>query len=464
MTSQPIAKTMSHAGHARAILVLGVPLMGGHLAQMAIGLTDTVMIGWYGAEELATVTLATTLFMTLFLFGSGFAWAVMPMVAKYQAEGDDQGVRRSTRMGLWLSALFCAAVFPLLWWAEPLLLALGQLPQVAAEAQVYLRVLVFGLLPAMVTMTLKSYLAALERTQVVFWVTVVAVPFNALANYALIFGEFGFPELGLRGAALASLSTHVFSALVTVGYIVLRVPQHSLFQRLWKSDRAMFGAVFRLGWPIGLTTLSEVGLFAASAIMMGWLGTVPLAAHGIALQLASMMFMLHLGLSNAATVRAGNAFGRRDWLHMARGGAVALGLSGLVSLLTIALFLSVPEPLVALFLDPADPVRDEIIRLGTVLLAVAAVFQLVDGAQVVALGLLRGVQDTRVPMWFAALSYWGLGLPAAYLLGIELDWGGAGIWAGLVVGLAVAAILLNHRFWRRILPRLSRLAAADTTA
>jgi MATE family multidrug resistance protein len=453
------AAQMSYPAHVRAILVLGVPLVGGHMAQMGIGLTDTIMVGWYGAEALATVTLANTLFFTLFLFGCGFAWAVMPMVASYAAEGDNRQVRRATRMGLWLSALFCVVMFPLLWWSEALLRALGQTPDIAAEAQVYLRVLAFGLLPALVTMTLKSYLAALEKTQVVFWVTVVALPYNALANYALIFGNFGFPELGLQGAAIASLSTHVVSMLVVVAYILAFVRTHSLFQRLWKPDNEMFAQVFRLGVPIGLTSLSETGLFAASAIMMGWLGTIPLAAHGIALQLASMLFMLHLGLSNAATVRAGNAFGRRDWPHMARGGVVALALSACVAAITMVLFVALPEPLIAVFLDPEDPARADIIEMGITLLILAAVFQLVDGAQVVVLGLLRGVQDARVPMVYAAVSYFGIGLPAAYVLGFVLDWGATGIWIGLVLGLAGAAVLLNHRFWFRMMPDLSRLAA-----
>ena len=450
---------MSYPAHVRAILVLGVPLVGGHIAQMGIGLTDTIMVGWYGAEALATVTLANTLFFTLLLFGCGFAWAVMPMVASYAAEGDNRQVRRATRMGLWLSALFCVVMFPLLWWSEALLRALGQTPDIAAEAQVYLRVLAFGLLPALVTMTLKSYLAALEKTQVVFWVTVVALPYNALANFALIFGNFGFPELGLQGAAIASLSTHVVSMLVVVAYILAFVRTHSLFQRLWKPDNEMFAQVFRLGVPIGLTSLSETGLFAASAIMMGWLGTIPLAAHGIALQLASMLFMLHLGLSNAATVRAGNAFGRRDWPHMARGGVVALALSACVAAITMVLFVALPEPLIAVFLDPEDPARADIIEMGITLLILAAVFQLVDGAQVVVLGLLRGVQDARVPMVYAAVSYFGIGLPAAYVLGFVLDWGATGIWIGLVLGLAGAAVLLNHRFWFRMMPDLSRLAA-----
>jgi MATE family multidrug resistance protein len=455
---------MTYPAHIRAVLVLGLPLVGGHMAQMAIGLTDTIMVGWYGVEALATVTLANTLFLTLFLVGCGFAWAVMPMVAKYVAEDDEKKVRRATRMALWLSALFCVFVFPLMWWSDALLRQLGQTPAIAANAQIYLRVLAFGLLPALVTMTLKSYLAALEKTQVVFWVTIVAVPFNALMNYALIFGNFGMPELGLKGAAIASLSTHVFSSAVVIGYIMIFVPQHSLFQRIWRSDPDMFAQVFRLGWPIGLTSLSETGLFAASAIMMGWLGTIPLAAHGIALQLASMSFMLHLGLSNAATVRAGNAFGRRDWEHMTRGGLVAFTMSVLIALSTIVLFVAFPEALISVFLDPDDPARAEIISAGVILLILAAVFQLVDGAQIVALGLLRGVQDTRGPMILAAIAYFGVGLPAAYILGFPMGWGGAGVWTGLVIGLAVAAGLLSYRFWFRTIPGLTRLAAQGATA
>jgi MATE family multidrug resistance protein len=222
--------------------------------------------------------------------------------------------------------------------------------------------------------------------------------------------------------------------------------------------------VFKLGVPIGLTSLSETVLFASSAIMMGRLGMVPLAAHGIALQLASMTFMLHLGLSNAATVRAGNAFGRKDWSHMARGGVVALALSAFIAVLTIVLFVALPEPLIAAFLDPDDPARAEIISMGITLLILAAIFQLVDGAQVVALGLLRGVQDAGMPMILAAVSYFGIGLPAAYVLGFVADWGATGIWIGLVLGLTVAAVLLNNRFWFQMIPNLSRLAAPAANA
>ncbi|MEM9551466.1 MAG: MATE family efflux transporter [Pseudomonadota bacterium] len=441
---------MSYAAHSRAILVLGLPLIGGHLAQFAIGLTDTVMLGWYGVEALAAVTLAGSYFFTLFLMGSGFAWAVMPMVARFHAEDDETGVRRSARMGLWLSLLYGFAAMPILIWSEPILLAMGQEPTVAADAARYLNVAGWGIFPALIVMVLKSYLAALERTQIVLWITVLAAVMNAITNYALIFGNWGAPELGVIGAAVASVVTQLVSLAGVILYVLFVVPEHALFQRIWRPDWEMFARVFRLGVPIGLTTLSEVSLFAASAIMMGWLGTIPLAAHGIALQLASATFMVHLGLSNAATVRAGNAFGRRDRDHLKRGAVAVTGMSLAMACLTIILFLTLPEPLIALFLEREDPAFDQIIALGVGLLAVAALFQLMDGAQVIALGLLRGLQDTGRPMVIAALSYWAVGMPASYVLGFVLGWEGFGVWLGLVAGLFVAAILLSWRFWANV--------------
>jgi MATE family multidrug resistance protein len=206
--------------------------------------------------------------------------------------------------------------------------------------------------------------------------------------------------------------------------------------------------VFRLGWPIGLTLLSESGLFMATMVMMGWLGPNSLAAHGIAIQICSATFMVHIGLSQAATVRAGRAWGLGDTANLRLAGFAALILSGVMVALTIAGFLLLPEVLVGAFLDPADPLRPEIIALGASLLAVAALFQLADAGQVMALGLLRGTQDTRVPMIYAVISYWLLGLPAAWVLGFPLGFGGEGVWAGLVVGLAFAAVLMMTRFWR----------------
>jgi MATE family multidrug resistance protein len=440
---------MTYPGHAKAIAVLGLPLIGGHLAQFAIGLTDTVMLGWYGVEALAAVTLASSYFFLFFMLGSGFAFAVMPMVAASAASGDETSIRRTTRMGLWLSIGFAVLVMPFMLWSGQILQLLGQNEEVASLAAQYLRVAGWGLFPALLVMVLKSYLAALERTQIVLWITLVSALTNGVINYVLIFGNWGAPELGMMGAAIASVVSQCIALVAVVIYVAMALPEHSLFRRFWRPDWEMYRRVFILGFPIGLTVLSEVSLFAASAMMMGWLGTIPLAAHGIAITVASGAFMLHLGLSNVATIRAGNAFGRQDRAHMARGAVVVTILSIATALVTTVVFLLAPVPLISLFMEYDDPARDDILAIGVGLFAVAALFQFVDGAQAIALGLLRGVQDTGVPMALAALSYWVVGIPMSYLLGFVFGLGGIGIWLGLVFGLASAGAFLMFRFWRR---------------
>lgn len=443
------AASLGFPQHLRATLVLGLPLAGSHLAQVAIQLTDAAMLGWYDVEALAGEVLGGTLFFVLLIMGSGFAWAVMPMVATAAGTGDETEVRRVTRMGLWISTLFGLAALPVFLVSERLFLALGQVPVAAGLAQDYLAILGPGLVPALLVMVLKSYLAALERTRIVLWTTLVAVAVNAFGNHALIFGNWGAPELGLRGAALSSIIVHLVWMATLVVHAGRARPEHELFKRLWRPDGEAFGRVFRLGWPIGLTNLAEVGLFAASSVMMGWLGTLPLAAHGIALQIASTVFMVHLGMSNAATIRAGRAMGRGDRIGLRRGAFAALLLSGVTVLATVVLFLSLPGTLIGLFLDPASPDRAAVMAIGTGLLAAAALFQLADASQVMALGLLRGVQDTRVPMVIAGVSYWLVGMPLSYVLGFGIGWGGIGVWLGLAAGLAVAGILMMARFWRR---------------
>lgn len=434
--------------HARASLLLSLPLVGSHLAQSMVNVADTLMLGWYNVTALAAGVLGTSAFFTVFVVGSGFAFAVMPLVAEAAAKGDERQVRRVTRMGLWLSVLFGVLIYPLFWFSGPILRGLGQDPQIAALAQEYLRIAGAGMVPALLVMVLKSYLAALERAQVVLWITLAGAVGNAGLNWLLIFGNAGFPEMGVQGAATATVVLNCAMTLALAVYARLSLPDHQLFVRLWRPDWEAFARVYTLGWPIGLTHLAETGLFSATAIMMGWIGTVPLAAHGIALQIASMTFMVHIGLSQAATVRTGQALGQRDVPNLLRGGQVAMGLSLAMVALTVALFLGIPETLIGVFTDPRDPARAAVIAAGVSLLAVAALFQLADAAQVMTLGLLRGVQDTRIPMLIAAFGYWAIGAPASYLLGFVAGWGGVGVWMGLVIGLAVTAGLLAWRFWR----------------
>lgn len=440
----------TYGAHLRAMVALSLPLIGSNLAQMALHVTDTVMLGWYGVKELAAVVLGASSFFILFILGAGFAQAVMPMVASALGRGDETQVRRDTRMGLWLSILFGVAVYPVFWWSGPILIALHQAPDVAALAQDFLRIAGLGMVPALLIMGLKSFLSALERAGVVLWATLAGVLCNIVLNWMLIFGNWGAPELGVKGAATASVVTQVLTLLVMVAYAGLHrdFRRFRLFQRFWRPDWPAFVQVYRLGWPIGLTGLFESGLFEAAALMMGWIGTNELAAHGIALELAAITFMCHLGLSNAATVRTGRYYGAGDHQALRDGARVSLVLSAIFAAIIIAIFLTFAGPLIRLFLDMSNPEAPAIVAYGTLLLACAALFQLADAAQVMALGFLRGVKDTRVPMVIAAASYWLIGIPVSYVLAFPLGYGGVGLWLGLVVGLAVAAVLLMLRFWR----------------
>ncbi len=442
------ASAQTYPQHFRAVLKLGLPLIASNLAQFAIHMTDTIMLGWYDVTALAAVTIASTMFFVLFIVGAGFGFAVTPLVAAAAEADDTQTARRVTRMAVWLSIFYGVAVSLPFIFSERIMLAIGQEPVVAAAAQEYLHIAVLGMIPALIVMALKSFLAGLEHTAIILWSTILAAILNAVVNYLLIFGNFGAPELGLRGAAIASVLLQVATVVVLLAYIHRRLPQFELFRNALRPDPAVMARVFRLGVPIGLTSLAEGGLFAASAVMMGWIGELELAAHGIAIQLASVMFMVHIGLSQAATIRAGRALGRADEPGLRQGGLAAIALSAAFVVFTIILFLTIPELLVGAFIDPDEPQRAALLQIGVALVAVAALFQAVDALQVMALGLLRGVQDTAVPMVMAVVSYWIIGLPASYALAFVYGMGPVGLWLGLVVGLTVAGVLMSWRFWR----------------
>lgn len=443
-------RRLTYLGHAKAILVLGLPIIGSHLAQMLLHVTDTVLMGRYGVEPLDAVVLGGSSFFVLFILGSGFGIAVMGMVASALGRGDEVLVRRETRMGLWLSILYSLLTVPVFWWSGAILQRFGQNPEVAVLAEQFLRIAGFGMAPALVIMVLKSYLAALERTQVMLWVTLAGVGVNFAIAWTLIFGHFGMPELGVRGAAISSLVTQCLTCVLLGLYAAFQRDSRRfhLFRRFWRPDWVSFRQVARIGLPAGLTGLAESGLFTGASIMMGWIGTVELAAHGIAMQIAALAFMVHMGLSNAATVRVGRADGERDRQAMRDSALTATVLSLGFGLAMVTLFLSLPHLLIGAFLDMAKPDAGAILAFGTTLLAMAALFQIFDAMQVIALGLLRGVQDTRGPMWIAAVSYWLVGMPISYAMAFVAGYGGPGLWLGLATGLAAAAGLLMLRFWR----------------
>ena len=440
---------LSYTEHARRLLTLGLPLVGASLAGFSIHMTDTIMLGWYDVTSLAAATVATGLWFITFIVGAGFGRAVTPMVAEAVEQGDETRARRVTRMALWLSAIYSVLLVVPFMYGEQVLLAMGQAPAVAAEGGLYLRIAVLGMFPAMGAQVLRSYLGALELTAIQLWITLVALVANGVVNYALIFGNLGAPELGIEGAAIASVVIQILQMIALGIYVQYKRPDAELFRRIWKSDNEAMGQVFRLGLPIGLTSFAEGGLFTASSVMMGWIGEIELAAHGIALQLTAFMFMFHVGMSEAATIRASRQFGSRNEVELRRGAVTAYAVSLSFGVMVVAIFLLVPGFLVGLFLDPDEPARDAVLGLGVVLVMLSALFQFVDAAQIVALSVLRGVQDTRVPMWLAILSYWVVGVPASYAMAFTLGWGPAGLWLGLTVGLGLAALSLGWRFWAR---------------
>ena len=447
----PAVRDNSWATHVRGTLVLGVPLIGAQLATSAIGVTDTVMMGWLGVEKLAGGVLATQMHFVVWLFGAGFAFAIIPLAASAHGSDDVRGVRRSVRMGIWaVTFYFFLSLIPL-WFAKDIMLLLGQEEVVAIIVEQYLRIAMWSTLPLLLFFCMRSLLTVFEFGKIILWASVSTAVLNAVFNYAFMFGNFGAPEMGVRGAAVGTLLTQivVFSGGLIYMLRNAEIAPYEIFVRIWQPDWSALAEILRIGWPISFGILAEISLFIGASIMMGWIGTVPLAAHGIALQLATITFMIPLALSNVATVRVGKALGRKDWLGLERAGISVLVISISFAVFGAIVFFAMPETLVQLFLDESMPDTSLVIAYAIPLIFVAAVFQLVDSAQVVAVGVLRGMKDARTPMFIAIFCYWIVGMPVAYIFAFTLGYGGVGLWFGLALALFLAAILLNGRFMLR---------------
>jgi MATE family multidrug resistance protein len=444
---RPLA-TSSWRKEAGATLALAWPLILAQLAHMALQTTDVIMMGWLGAEALAGGTLASALLHPVLLFGLGTVSAVAPLVAQARGARDFRSVRRTTRQGLWVSVVLAALLIPVLLQIRAILVLAGQAPETAALAEAYMRFAAWHLLPSLMFFTLRAFLSAHEDTRIILLITLVAIVVNAAGNYVLMFGHFGFPRMELAGAGLSTTIVSTLSLMFAAGYVLRhrRYGRYALLVRFWKADWPRFWRIVRIGSPIGLTMLAETGMFTGAALFMGWLGTDELAAHAIALQCAALAFMVPMGLSMATTVRVGLAFGRRDREGVGRAGWTSLGLGVGFMGSTALLFMLAPELLVSAFLDPADAGSARAFALAVTYLGVAALFQLVDGAQVVSAAALRGLNDTGIPMVLAVTGYWLFGLPVAYMAAFVAGLGGIGVWYGLAGGLAFVAVLLTLRF------------------
>lgn len=437
----------------RATAALAWPMILSNLTMMLIGVTDVILLGWLGPRELAAGALGHNLAMLCAIFCMGLVTATAPMMAseKGRMAHSVRDIRRTFRQGLWVCCTIMVPVWIFLWNAEKILIWSGQQPDLAADAAIFVRAYMWSILPFLGFMVLRNFVAALERP---LWATVVAcgaVVLNAVVNYGLILGNYGLPQLGLLGAGIGSTITNgvEFAVMALVVSFHPKFRRYHLFGRFWRPDWARFREIWRLGLPIGMTMGFEGGVFVIAILLMGWINEASVAAHAIALQIASLTFMVPMGLGQAATIRVGLAFGRKDAVGITRAGWTGFVLgTGFMALMALGIYLF-PEALIGIFITPVDAETTHVYNLAVGFLMIAAIFQIVDGAQVVGAGMLRGLHDTKVPMFFAAFGYWIVGIGVGAWLAFEQDWAGIGVWTGLATGLAIVSILMLIRWSMR---------------
>lgn len=448
MTSVPAATLRVEF---RATLALAWPLAAANLLQMLVHAIDVIFVARLGDAELAASSLGVSIFGLLLWTGSGLVGASAPLIAAELGRRKHavREVRRTVRMALWLSALVSFAAMGICAAGGPIMLATGQAADMSARAAGFLLILMWGMFPMIAASVLRIFVSALGRPTIATAITFFALFVNALGNWTLVFGNLGMPALGLHGSALSSVIT---SLLMLLAYVVViqtdrRLRRYFLFGNWWRTEWERFFDMLRIGTPIGLTILAEAGLFTGAAFLMGRIGEAQLAGHTIALQVAALAFQIPFGVAQAATIRVGLAYGARDHRGIAHAGTAAMilgiGFMG-VTALTIWLF---PALVLSIYVDVDAAHNAAMVGFAMQFLLVAAAFQLFDGAQAVAAGALRGLQDTRTPMIIAICGYWIAGYGTAIYLGFWTPWAGVGVWIGLAVGLIVVAGLLMLR-WR----------------
>ena len=448
-----------------ATLKLSWPLALANLLQMLTYAIDVIFIARLGEQPLAASALVVSVFGLVVWALSGLTGAVAPVIsAALGARAPAlRPVRRATRMALWLALISGGAGMVLMLGFEQFALLTGQDPALAALGQSYMLVLVCSTIPFLVNNVLRSFVSALDRPIFATAITALGIGVNAVGNYAFIFGNWGAPELGLPGAAVATLMTSLFTMVAYVVAIRIdpRLHRYHIFGRWWVPDWQAFAQIVRIGTPIALMICAEAGIFGAAAFLMGNIGAAQLAAHTIALQIAALAFQVPFGVGQASTIRVGYFYGARDSEGMARAGWAGIGIALLFMSITASAMVLVPDYLLAIYIDPWAASNAAMVAFATRYLLVAAAFQLVDGVQAVAAGALRGLQDTRMPMWIAVFSYWVPGFGLAMTLGFATPLAGVGVWIGLATGLAFAAVLLTWRWARREALGLTRFAPGE---
>jgi multidrug resistance protein, MATE family len=429
-------------------LRLAAPMALTQLGQIAMMTTDLALIGRLGDRAVAAAALAHTVYFMTFTVGMGLISAVPPLAAQAFGARNPHRLRRTLRAGFWMALLISLPLVMVRLFGERVLLGLGQPAEAAHMAQPYLEGLAWGITPALWFVTIRGFMGAINRPEPGLWITLAAIPTNAVLVYVLLHGAWGLPSLGLFGAGLATATVNfgMFGAGLWFAHFRAPFRKYQIFGHLWRIDWVLMRQLVVIGAPISLGLLLEYGLFAAAALLMGLIGTSALAAHQIALQVTAILFMVPLGIGMAATVRVGHAVGRNDAGAIRRAGWVAI-LLGIVLLSVLTLAVVIARAAIArFFLGETVGTAGAVVELAEMLLMVGATFFIADGIQTIAAGALRGMNDTRVPLLLAAISYWLIGFSASYGLAFWAGLGAVGVWVGLSFGTAAYAISLLLRF------------------
>ncbi|QNK78791.1 MATE family efflux transporter [Winogradskyella undariae] len=433
-------------------LRLASPVMLGMLGHTFVSFVDNVMVGQLGAAELAAVSLGNSFIFIAMSLGIGFSTAITPLVAEADTENDFDKGKSVFKHGLFLCTVLGLILFIILLFAKPLMYIMDQPKEVVDLAIPYLDLVAFSLVPLIVFQAFKQFSDGLSLTKYPMYATIVANLLNVAINYILIFGKFGFPEMGIVGAAVGTL----VSRFVMVAYLWWLLAKREKSKayvtnlKFFNLSKAPIKKLTNLGLPSALQMFFEVGIFTAAVWLSGTLGANAQAANQIALNLSSMTFMVATGLSVAAMIRVGNQKGLKDYSALKRIAESIFMVGFIFAVLFALLFVVFHKFLPTMYVDLDDPINivdtTEVVTVAATLLLAAAVFQITDSLQVIALGALRGLQDVKIPTVITFISYWVIGFPISYYLGKEEAYGSLGIWIGLIVGLSVAAIMLFIRF------------------
>lgn len=437
-----------------ANLKLAFPIMTGQLGQVLVNMTDNLMVGRLGADALAAVSVANAIFIIFMVLGMGISFALPPLVSEADGARLYQNISRYFKHSLILNIFFALICGLLIILSIPVLWHLGQDPAIIPLAIPYLEITAWSLLPLMVFQTLRCYSDGMSDTLRPMYAIIIGNIVNIILNYGLIYGNLGLPEMGVSGAAMASL----LARIVMIALLLYFIKQRS---RLWihivrahylKYKNEIFKKLLYLGVPTSMQGFFEVTAFSGAALIMGMVGKNQQAAHQIAINLASITFLMCSGIGIAATIRVGNQLGKKDHTSMRNAGISSIILVAMIMACMAILFILFRHFLPTLYID--DVV---VINYASTLLILAAIFQIPDGVQVTALGALRGIQDVKVPMVITFISYWICGIPISYFAAITLKYEHVGVWIGLIIGLTVSAVLLTVRFLRKTLhPKTSQ--------